>query len=340
MSGRRSSPTGSRTSRACSTCPSMRHGRHAMLVGRLIRRDVCRVGSLDRPKSDERGLMLRPLFAALVGVSAIAALASAQQPIELSVRNPAHLTRVLGAEHLVHELWISNRAAVSVTPRTVTVLSESRTFAAYQEAELPLHIGRPGLPRNHHTPLVLEPEQEAVVYFWVLLEPNAAPPVRVDHRVEIALAGSSTSPVFVIAKGGATGVVSADDAEVLDAPLRGKGWVAVYEPGMQGGHRSAIYATDGSPRIPGRFAVDRIRLPSGATQMDSTLVRPTGTASVPTCSPSRMPGSRQQSMVIPPPMRPANHASRSHATMPPATMCPSTSATAASRFTSICRRAA
>jgi murein DD-endopeptidase len=206
----------------------------------------------------------------LLGVCSIGVLPSPQQPVDLAVRHPAQTVRVLGVSHLVHELWITSRAPAPVTLSRVTVSSETRTLADYQEAELLAHVGRPGLPRTHPAPLVLEPDQQAVVYFWTALPQDGPAPSRVEHRVTIAVPGAPSSPRQTVARGGETRVVPADDAAVLDAPLRGQGWVAVYEPEMMGGHRTAIYTTDGAPRIPGRFAIDWIRLPPGATRMDSS----------------------------------------------------------------------
>ncbi len=54
-------------------------------------------------------------------------------------------------------------------------------------------------------------------------------------------------------------------ASELDAPLRGGPWIAIYDPLLKGGHRTAIYTLDGRASIPGRFAIDFIALPkSGA----------------------------------------------------------------------------
>ena len=206
-------------------------------------------------------LMRASLVMLLLTAGFIGRLPSSQPPIELTVRHPAQTVRILGVNHLVHELWISSLRPAVVTLRSVAVSSGSRTLAQYQGAELATHVGRPGLPRSHPTPLVLEPGQQAVVYFWLPLDRNAPPPSRVDHRV--SLEGTST-PVA----GGTASVGSATDVEAIDAPLRGQGWVAVYEPPMAGGHRTAIYTIDGQPRIPGRFAIDWIRLPSGSTRMD------------------------------------------------------------------------
>jgi murein DD-endopeptidase len=206
--------------------------------------------------------LMRPtLLALLLTAGFIGRLPGSQPPIELAVRHPPQTVRILGVNHLVHELWISSRAPAAVTLRGVTVSADSRTLAHYEGAQLATHVGRPGLPRNHPAPLVLEPGQQAVVFFWLPLDRNASPPSGVDHRV--SLEGASM-PVG----GGAAGVGPATDAVVIDAPLRGRGWVAVYEPPMLGGHRTAIYTTEGQSRIPGRFAIDWIRLPSGSTRMD------------------------------------------------------------------------
>lgn len=206
-------------------------------------------------------VMRASLLMLLVAAGSIGRLASSQPPIELTVRHPAQTVRILEVNHLVHELWISSLGTGTVTLSSVTVSSGSRVLGRYQDAELAAHVGRPGLPRNHPAPLVLEPGQQAVVYFWLPLDRDAPPPSRVDHHVSL---GGTSTPIA----GGDTSVGSATDVEVIDAPLRGQGWVAVYEPPMLGGHRTAIYTTDGLPRIPGRFAIDWIRLPSGSTRMD------------------------------------------------------------------------
>jgi murein DD-endopeptidase len=205
--------------------------------------------------SSPRSLLIPLLTAGLIG-----GLPS-QPPIELTVRHPPQTVRIEGVNHLVHELWISSLGPAAVTLTGVTVSSGARTLAHYQGEQLTTHVGRPGLPRSHPTPLVLEPAQQAVVYFWLPLDRDAPLPTRVDHRVSLA---SMPTPVA----GGAASVGSPTDVEVIDAPLRGQGWVAVYEPPMLGGHRTAIYTTDGQSRIPGRFAIDWIRLPPGSTRMD------------------------------------------------------------------------
>jgi hypothetical protein len=147
----------------------------------------------------------------------------------------------------------------------VAVTAGDRTLASYEGQALLALVGRPGLPRTHPAPLVLEPGQPAVAYFWIRLEAGPAP-TQVQHRVMLQRGGAESRPL--IAEGGGM-LVSTVEPDVLDPPLRGTGWAAIYEPSMMGGHRTAIYTADGKSRIPGRFAIDFIRLlPSGRVHPD------------------------------------------------------------------------
>jgi hypothetical protein len=62
---------------------------------------------------------------------------------------------------------------------------------------------------------------------------------------------------------------------VLDAPLRGGPWVALYDPVLARGHRASIYTVDGRARIPGRYAVDFVRLDSSAARARGDVNRVT-----------------------------------------------------------------
>ncbi|NBL65596.1 peptidoglycan DD-metalloendopeptidase family protein [Flavobacterium sp. NST-5] len=53
---------------------------------------------------------------------------------------------------------------------------------------------------------------------------------------------------------------SAQKPTVLAAPLNGKNWVAIYNSEWQRGHRRVYYTVEGQSRIPGRFAIDFVKL--------------------------------------------------------------------------------
>lgn len=195
-------------------------------------------------------------------------IASSQEGAHLVVHQPPALIRILDVTYLVHELSIENRLASVATITDVTVLDTGHALVSYRGTTLQSHIGRPGLPRAHPMPLVLEPGQSAVVYFWLRLAAKSQPH-RLRHQVGLLLAEAS-SPREIVVDGGAASVSPLGDAEVLDAPLRGAGWAAIYDPALMGGHRTALYTVDGQTRIPGRFAVDFIKLlPSGRAHTDS-----------------------------------------------------------------------
>lgn len=215
-------------------------------------------------------MLTRSAMVTLLSVFATGGHLASQEAVDLTVLHPAAVVRVQGASYLVHELWIANRGASAVTLDDVTILDGARTIALYRQPELMSRVGRPGLPRTHPTPLLLEPNEPAVIYFWVRLE--AEVPRQLQHRVSLSSAfGSRTS----VLEGGRTNVAPADAVEVLDAPVRGRGWVAVYDPLLVGGHRTAVYTVDDRPRIPGRFAIDWIQLlPNGRLHLDATARPP------------------------------------------------------------------
>jgi murein DD-endopeptidase len=205
---------------------------------------------------------------ATAGAIVAGGAATSQGSVDLLVRHPATVVRIDGSSYLVHELWIMNEGAATVTLDEVSVLDSGRPIATYGRTELTSRVGRPGLPRTHPTPLLLERHAQAVVYFWIRLEREAAIPRQLRHRVTLASTPASRD---LVSEGGPTAVSPPDAAEILDAPLRGPGWVAVYDPLLVGGHRTAVYTVDGRSRIPGRFAIDWIRLlPDGRVHTDAT----------------------------------------------------------------------
>ena len=201
------------------------------------------------------------------GIGALVPTAT-QEAAQVTVRHPATTVRILGDEFLVHEVWVANRFPFAATMDSVSVLDGTRVVRHYTGDELRRHVGRPGLPRNHPTPLLLESGQQAVVYFWIPIQTR---PASLSHRAWLTHGDSAPAPRQVSVTGGEAAVATPDEVEVIDPPLRGGHWAAIYEPSMMGGHRTAVYNTDGQDRIPGRFAIDFIRLlPSGRVHTDTT----------------------------------------------------------------------
>ncbi|MBY0493060.1 MAG: M23 family metallopeptidase [Cyanobacteria bacterium] len=158
---------------------------------------------------------------------------------------------------LVYELHITNFQRTDVTVTAVTVEAPNTVLGQFTDADLRQRMVRPGLRNDHATPQVIGPGMRAVVNVWLqTMEPFG--PESVTNIVDVELASAraqvrNTIPVRQVYR----------PATVLDAPLGAGQWVAIYDPLLKGGHRTAIYTLDGRARIPGRFAIDFIRMPSG-----------------------------------------------------------------------------
>jgi len=169
--------------------------------------------------------------------------------------------RIAGRSVVAYELHVTNFQAVSVALSRVQVLPATGTgvIADYAGGELSQRIGRPGLTRPYDAAEVIAAGLRAVVYLWIEL-PDGAPPAELLHRIELEVRRPSGAVRSIVT--GAAATVATASPVVLDPPLRGGPWAAIYDPLLMGGHRTAIYTLDGRARIPSRFAIDWIRLPA------------------------------------------------------------------------------
>lgn len=202
-----------------------------------------------------------------LAVSLLLAAARAQTtaPIAPSVELAvpfAPVTVKLGDKNvLVHELHITNFQSVDVVLTAVRINGPKTVLAEYRGGELEQRLVRPGLRHDHATPHIVGPGMRAVLNVWLAPPDVAFPPASITHTVELEVQRATgvvrttvqSAPASVSFKAGVT----------IDAPLRGGSWVAIYDPLLKGGHRTALYALSGRARIPGRFAIDFIAMPPG-----------------------------------------------------------------------------
>jgi len=173
--------------------------------------------------------------------------------------SPAPL-RIAGQRHLGYELHVTNFRTADVTLLRVEVVDADRGVAIADlfDAALAARLGQPGVDPAPADPRVVGGGRRAVLFAWLPLDEATPAPVRLEHRIELEIARPSGPERTVVVGGGLE--VRADSPLVLGAPLRGGPWVALYDPLLQHGHRTSIYAVGGRARIPARFAVDFIRL--------------------------------------------------------------------------------
>ena len=209
------------------------------------------------------------ILAATFGAAAAFVQGQPRAPVVQAVDLSVPVTPVSfdqsGSSELVYELHITNFQQVDVILTSVRVKTPIGVIAEYRDAELQRRLVRPGLPNDHATPHIVGPGMRAVLNLWITLPAWFAPSVVHEVGLEVQ---RPTGSVQVTVEGGASPVQAADPI-VLDPPLRGGPWIAIYDPLLKGGHRTAIYAIGDRARIPGRFAIDFITLPAfGALARD------------------------------------------------------------------------
>lgn len=186
------------------------------------------------------------------------------QSVDIQIPVSPTPVRIAGKNHLAYELQLRNfmRIDVVVTRLEVSDADRRIPLAGYSDSELAALAGRRDSDAKVPDRLLIAGGTHAVLYLWVALDEANATPARLRHKIEFDLMRQS---------GREQGVVETESPEirldppvVLNAPLRGGPWVAVYDPAMPHGHRTSIYTIHGKGRIPARFAIDWIRLDDNA----------------------------------------------------------------------------
>ena len=182
------------------------------------------------------------------------------QSVEMRVLQSPVIVNIDGMPHLVHELHVTNMRREPVTLRQVQVLAPgvSDALADLKGADLAGRVGRPGVPPAPPEPLAIGPGLRAVVYFWTALPGDSRALREVSHRAELTIAAPDGARTIQV--NGGTAPVAGAPAIVIDPPVAGGPWLAIYNPALVGGHRTAVYTIDGRARIPGRFAIDWVRV--------------------------------------------------------------------------------
>jgi Peptidase family M23 len=208
------------------------------------------------------------LLAALCG--SMASWAQARKPlvqsVDIQIPVPPTPVRIAGKRHLAYELHLTNFRTIDVDLTRVEVTDADRktSFADYGDLELAARLGRPGAGSEQPHRRRIGSGMRAVLYLWLALDDTVATPARLQHRIEFDAIQPSGREHVVVEAGGPD--LPPEPPVILDAPLRGGPWVALYDPSMVGGHRRAIYTIDGRARIPARFAIDWIRLDNDASR--------------------------------------------------------------------------
>jgi murein DD-endopeptidase len=161
-----------------------------------------------------------------------------------------------GADHLVYELHLTNFSAdrLSVSRLQVKRQESGAVLAEFAARALEARMAHVRPPADQD--IVVAPGRRAVVYVELAV-PSGTASGRLFHRLEYAVDGAAQ----VFATEGAAFAIGAP-AVVIGPPLAGGPWVAVHSADWPRGHRRVVYTIDGRARIPGRFAIDWVKVNS------------------------------------------------------------------------------
>jgi murein DD-endopeptidase len=181
-----------------------------------------------------------------------------RQSFDMQVPVPPTPVIVNGSPRLVFELHLTNFARETLRLRRLAILDRKQrlTIAEFNDGTLAQHLAQPAAASETKDPLAIAPGMRAVVYLELDLAKGRAAPATLAPRVEFSRSGATETVE------GSDVPVQRAATPVLGPPLRGGPWAAVYHPMWERGHRRVLYAVDGHARIPGRFAIDWIKLDS------------------------------------------------------------------------------
>lgn len=165
-----------------------------------------------------------------------------------------------GEPSLVYELTVTNYSSQDLTLTEVSIVEagSGKTFATFSGDTLAAMTGRWGKLPEGAGRTQIQAGTHAVLFITLPLKGigNASPTL--VHRLAYSPAGSNTQSIVA----GAAFRVPSDLPISIGPPLRGDGWTPVYSDAWERGHRRVIYTTNGRARVPGRFAIDWIRVAS------------------------------------------------------------------------------
>jgi len=200
-----------------------------------------------------------PLLAFLALVCPAAATAQTNQALDIRVVEAPDLVRIGTADQLVYELHLTNFASLPLRlDRLVVKVGGTGTpLKTYDGDELAKAIGLVG-PAEADARIV-PPGRRAVLYINAPVTAGL-PRGAISHELTLGKVGADGASFTI--SGGTASLASALLPR-LSPPLRGGPWVAVYDPGMERGHRRVFYATEGTATLPGRFAIDFMKVDTG-----------------------------------------------------------------------------
>ncbi|NSL88661.1 M23 family metallopeptidase [Chitinophaga sp. Mgbs1] len=177
--------------------------------------------------------------------------------LSLRVPHPPQAQTINNTPSISYELQFINYAPspVLLTDIQLRDAATSRLLLQLDKTTIPQWIYSAD---KHSDSGRMMPGSTAILY----LEAAGQLPDTIIHHI----AGTTGSKAFSIS-GAKTALVKRAPV-VLGPPLGAGIWAAIYHPSWARGHRRVIFVKEGTPRIPGRYAIDFIQLDNNGKYTD------------------------------------------------------------------------
>jgi len=216
------------------------------------------------------------LILAALGLSAAMFARERGPRVEVTCPWPPQPVRIDKQQVLVYELHITNFDSVPLKLTRIEIFADEpngRAISTLTEGSLAATMtlvgSKMGDPNASKDTRSIEPGGRGIVFLWIELPLNQAPPASLRHKMVFSAEanGSITDATledFPV-------LVSRNSVPKLSPPFSGGIWVAGDGPGNNSPHRRSIFAIDGNIYSPERFAVDWIKVgPNGDSHHDGT----------------------------------------------------------------------
>ena len=179
-----------------------------------------------------------------------------RQSIDMHIPFMPGTMLINGKPTVYYELYLTNFSNDSINLEKLEVLDivDSSVVASFNRVDLTKRLSMLGAQLKDKEN-IFAPGNSRVVYLELQ---NDIADVQLIHRLSFELSQGNKKQTF--SAQGAFIRLSAKPQIVLGTPLSGGPWVAIYDPSWSRGHRRVIYTVGGKARIPGRFAIDFIKL--------------------------------------------------------------------------------
>ncbi|HEY0677285.1 MAG TPA: peptidoglycan DD-metalloendopeptidase family protein [Chitinophagaceae bacterium] len=184
---------------------------------------------------------------------------SYKQTIDMRIAGNVQFVNIAGIPTSYYEVYVTNFSTDSfyITKLEVVETNDATVLFTSQDKDLQDRVVRIGA-KLKDTNNLLPPGATVIVY--VELQASGKKSIgTIGHYITITDLHNRTNGYRI--KGPVTKPKVTTEI-ILGPPLKNGTWSAIYHPVWERGHRRVIYTQDGIARIPGRYAIDFIKVDS------------------------------------------------------------------------------